>query len=143
MTSALAHAGEWLGFGAKTAVGYGRLELDQRAQADALEKADQRAREEKLRELTPAMRLIQAFTSTCEEKFNARAKDKLNAGLHQRAGVLVSDALKDDTWSLEEKAALADALEAWLPRVIEKLDRKDDWKDARKKLKLAQLRPQS
>lgn len=143
MTSALAHAGEWLGFGAKTAVGYGRLELDQRAQADALEKAAQRTREEKLRELTPAMRLIQAFTSACEEKLNAGHKDKLNAGLHQRAGALVSDALKDDTYSPDEKLALADALETWLPKIIEKLDKKDDWKDARKKLKLAQLRPQT
>ncbi len=143
MTSALAHAGEWLGFGAKTAVGYGRLELDQRAQADTIDKAEQRARKAELDKLTPAIRSLREFASACEEKFKAGAKEKLNAGLHQRAGVLVSDALKDDTWSLEEKAALADALEAWLPRVIEKLDRKDDWKDARKKLKLAQLRPQS
>lgn len=143
MTSALAHAGEWLGFGAKTAVGYGRLELDERAQADAIERAEQRALDAELGKLTPRLRSLREFTSACEAKFNAGAKEKLNAGLHQRAGVLVSDALKDDTCPPDEKAALADALETWLPRVIEKLDRKDDWKDARKKLKLAQLRPQT
>ncbi len=143
MTSALSHAGEWLGFGAKTAVGYGRLELDQSAHADAIERAEQRALDAELSKLTPLLRSIREFTSACEEKFNAGHKDKLNAGLHQRAGVLISDALKDNTYSPDEKAALADALETWLPKVIEKLDRKDDWKDARKKLKLAQLRPQA
>jgi len=35
---------------------------------------------------------------------------------------------------------LADALAEWLPKVVEKLDRKDDWKDARKKLRIAALR---
>jgi CRISPR-associated protein Cmr6 len=143
LSSALAHAGEWLGFGAKTSVGYGRLELDQRAQADANEKAEQRARNAELDKLTPRIRSIKEFISACEEKLSAGIKDKLNAGLHQRAGALVNDALKDETCSLEEKLALADALDTWLPKVIEKLDKKDDWKDARKKLKLAQLRPQA
>lgn len=70
LTAAFRHAGEWLGFGAKTAVGYGRLHFDedaqarrQKAAAEAAHKAEQAAAEAahaaRLAEMSPLERSIQ------------------------------------------------------------------------------------
>lgn len=59
MDAAFQHAFEWLGFGAKTAVGYGAMSIDQKAQqrrqAEEKEKAQQRKREEKLKQETTGL----------------------------------------------------------------------------------------
>lgn len=66
-------------------------------------------------------------------------KEKPNTGLHSQASQLAKAALESGDWSADEKRALAETLETWLPRLVEKFDRKDDWKAARKKLNLAVL----
>ena len=48
--------------------------------------------------------------------------------------------LRQGQIGIANRLQLADVLLEWLPKVIDKLDRKDDWKDARKKLRLAALR---
>jgi CRISPR-associated protein Csm5 len=109
----------------------------------AAELAVTRAAEEKaarLAAMSAEGQKITAFTDACETK---TGKDPLNpgSGLYARALGLSKEALAEGSaWSAEDKLALATAFEAWLPKVIDKLDRKDDWKDARKKLKLAALK---
>lgn len=145
LAAALDLAGEWLGFGAKAAVGYGRLAPDRKALAAAHEaeraQAEAQARELKAAQLGPRLLAVQDLAADCAAKAATGQRDKLNAGLHQRAQNLVKEALADGSpWLAEECAALARTLEDWLPKVIEKLDKKDDWKDARKKLQLARLK---
>lgn len=138
--AAVTHAGEWLGFGAKSAVGYGRVGIDTRERETLQEEAATAARQAELGELSAAGRALREFVDACTAKAAKGHRDKLNTGLHQTAAGLVANALKADSdWSVGEKANLAETLEIWLPKVVDKLDRKDDWKDARKKLKLAQL----
>jgi CRISPR-associated protein Cmr6 len=59
MDAAFQHAFEWLGFGAKTAIGYGAMSIDQKAQhrrqAEEKEKALQREQEEKLKQETAGL----------------------------------------------------------------------------------------
>jgi CRISPR-associated protein Cmr6 len=150
MQAAIEHAGEWLGLGAKTAVGYGRIGQDEALrkklaaeEADRASAAEHAAREAALAKLSPQARAISEFVKACDDKLGAKRKDPLNpgSGLYAAASALCKQALADDGgWNAEERLQLADALNEWLPLVIDKLDRKDDWKDARKKLKLAVLR---
>lgn len=129
------HAGKWLGFGAKTAVGYGRMGLDEKAIEEAREKKKQQAHADELASLSPNLRRIEEF----KEAFDARAKqlrggkDNPNTAFHEKAKDLAREAAG---WSKEEeRLAAADAIEEWLPRVV-----KVDIKDERKKLKLSALR---
>jgi CRISPR-associated protein Cmr6 len=139
---AFEHAFEWLGFGAKTAVGYGAMARDLKAEQDAAALARQRReadeRKARLATMTENMRRIEAF----KEEFAARAgqlrgggKDKPNTGYHGKARRLASDALEGAGWTAEERRVAAEAIEAWLPVVVHV-----DMKDERKKLKLASLR---
>jgi CRISPR-associated protein Cmr6 len=148
LTSAFEHAFEWLGFGAKTAVGYGAMQRDPQAEAraaqaraerEAAERAARAAAEEEARRaaMSEAMRCIDDF----RRDFAARAeklrggKEKPNGVYHGKARDLANLALAAADWSAEEKRAAADAIEEWLPKVVQV-----DIKDERKKLKLAALR---
>ncbi len=123
---AFTHAFQWLGFGAKTAVGYGAMHLDQQAQ-DKREREirENRARAERTAleaSLTENQKTIRAFIDKCEKRqaeLNGR-KDKQNTGIHQEASKLVKGATG---WSPEEKQALAQAIRQWLPQVIEKVEK--------------------
>ncbi len=132
--TAFDHAGKWLGFGAKTAVGYGRMRLDEKAIEVAREKKKLQAHADELASLSPSLRRIEEF----KEAFDARAKqlrggkDNPNTAFHQKAQTLARDAVG---WSKEERLAAVDAIEEWLPRVV-----KIEMKDERKKLKLSALR---
>ncbi|TSE30395.1 type III-B CRISPR module RAMP protein Cmr6 [Tepidimonas charontis] len=153
MRAAFEHAFDWLGFGAKTAVGYGAMAID----AEAMERTEkerakraaeaerQRAEAEqqaRLVSLSPNLRLIEEFKLRARERFEQLrgGKDRTNTYLHTEAQRLVKAALEGEGWTAEEKRALAEAIEAWLPKLVERFDRKDDWKEARKKLKLAALK---
>jgi CRISPR-associated protein Cmr6 len=150
LTSAFEHAFEWLGFGAKTAVGYGAMQRDpqaearaakERAEREAAERAAREAAEEEARRaaMSEAMRRIDDF----RREFTARAeqlrggKERPNGVYHGKARDLAKLALAAADWSAEEKRAAADAIEEWLPKVVQV-----DIKDERKKLKLAALRGQ-
>lgn len=150
LASAIEHAGEWMGFGAKSAVGYGRIGQDQalrrKLEQEAAEKAEaaaRAAREAELATLSPYGRAIAEFVERCQDKQDSGRKDPYTpgTGLFSNALQLSKQALDDSQgWTSADRLQLAEALAEWLPKVVEKLDRKDDWKDARKKLRIAALR---
>ena len=124
-----------------------REEERRRAQEEA---AAQRAREEaerqaRLATLTPNMRRVEEFIAKAEQRLAQLrgGKERQNTGLHSEALQLAKAALEPGDWTPEERRALAEALDTWLPRLVERFDRKEDWKEARKKLKLAQLKGES
>jgi CRISPR-associated protein Cmr6 len=148
LAGAFEHAFEWLGFGAKTAVGYGAMQRDpqaeamaakERAEREAKERAARSAAEEEARRaaMSEAMRRIDDF----RREFAARAeqlrggKENPNGVYHGKARELARLATDAADWSAEEKRAAADAIEEWLPKVV-----RVEMKDERKKLKLAALR---
>jgi len=89
LTAAFEHAFEWLGFGAKTAVGYGALNRDQQAEQAQEEKrlaqAQQAAEEKRLASLSPEERereqkqeIVEAF----RRKFEAACQRQYQPGSH-------------------------------------------------------------
>ena len=134
LETAFDHAGKWLGFGAKTAVGYGRMRLDEKAIEEAREREIEQAYAVERAALSPNLRRIEEF----KEAFDERAKqlrggkDNPNTKYHDMARALAREAAG---WGKEERLAAVDAIEEWLPRVV-----KIDMKDAHKKLQLSALR---
>ena len=104
------------------------------AQADADAEA---ARQAQLAALTPAQRQIAAFREEFENRHQQLrgGKDKPNTAYHAKASQFAKLALESTDWNAADKAAAADAIEEWLPRVVSV-----DLKEVRKKLKLADLR---
>ena len=105
----LQHAFDWLGFGAKTAVGYGALSEDpaakqrREAEADAIRKqaadaAAQAEREEILKALSPAQREIREFLDA-----------RMDHNMPEIAAL--TSALKQGKWSGDMKVAVAQHLE--------------------------------
>lgn len=87
------HAFDWLGFGAKTAVGYGAMEEDPSVKAqrekDLLEKIEQKSKDDEdakrkaeLEKLTPAMRAVGEFLDARADK-NQPELSALLGGLKQ------------------------------------------------------------
>ncbi len=141
LTEVFEHAFEWLGFGAKTSVGYGAMGRDIKAeakiasaQAEAQAAAAQAA---KMATLSPNARLVEAFVVTAQSKLQQLHgnKENPNTEFHAKARDLSKAALEGAEWTAEEKRAAAEALAHWLPQVV-----RVDMKDERKKLKLAHLR---
>lgn len=87
-----------------------------------------------LAEMSPNRRRVEEFIAD----FAARAeqlrgnKENANAVCHNAARTLARDAV---AWTHDERMAVADAIEQWLPKVV-----KVELKDERKKLKLSALR---
>ncbi|MBP9059546.1 MAG: hypothetical protein KBF98_04430 [Rhodoferax sp.] len=119
----------------------------QAAQRKAVRLAEQQVaiqREQALAQMTEQGKQIEALRQACENwakqmpphgNFKKQAADTGKAGFFQDANKLVTVALASPDWTAQDKAALADMLEAWLPQVI------GPWeKDQRKKIKLAALR---
>jgi hypothetical protein len=119
------------------------LKVQQRAEQAAAQQAEvarQAAEAERIRRqasLSHAMREIEAFIEHFAKRADQLAgrKEKPNGADHQKAGSLAKTALEASDWTQEEKAAAADAIETWLPKVVAV-----DMKDVRKKLKLGMLR---
>jgi len=142
LTEAFEHAFQWLGFGAKTSVGYGAMGRDSQAEEKlAREQAQARAAAEqaaKLATLTENGRLIEAYVLASKNRAEQLrgGKDRPNTELHAKARALSKAALEGGAdWTDEEKRSAAEALAEWLPQVVAV-----DMKDERKKLKLAALR---
>jgi CRISPR-associated protein Cmr6 len=143
LTEAFEHAFAWLGFGAKTSVGYGAMDRDTKAEAKlANAQAQAQAAAEqanKMANLSDNARQVETFIQACQQKLSAMGangkKDKPNTDLHAKARALSRAALEGTDWTAEEKRLAAVALADWLPQVVEV-----DMKDERKKLKLAVLR---
>jgi CRISPR-associated protein Cmr6 len=139
LTAIFDHAFEWLGFGAKTAVGYGAMEPDREAEArqarERAENEERRARETRRATMTESLIKVEDFIAACSKQFQTGRQDRQNTGIHQRAQQLAKEARESGGWSGDEKKALAEAISEWLPKVVERID-----KDALKKLKLSELR---
>lgn len=137
LDAAFKHAGEWLGFGAKTAVGYGRMSIDTTEQERQAEAAREEQKAQQLAKLTPALREIETFIADCQKRQAELmgGKDKPHTTHHAKANALAKLAHEAGDWTAAEKTAAADAIETWLPQIVAV-----DIKDLRKKLKLAALR---
>lgn len=110
---------------------------EQRARREREQAAAEQAREAELKDLTGNMRTVKAFERSCAERHAAiKGKpDSPNTEFHNKARELVKTALDDAPWLPEERTALAETIEHWLPKIV-----RVDMKDERKKLRLAQLR---
>jgi len=115
----------------------------QRQQAEAQRRAEQAAdRQALLATLTPQLRQVEEFKAQAEARKAqlGSARERANTDIHALAQRLAKSALESVDWSADEKRALAEAIETWLPQLVETLDRKDEWKKVRKKLKLDVLK---
>lgn len=143
LQAAFEHAFEWLGFGAKTAVGYGAMQPNAQAtrrREEALrEQKEQAERQARQAALSPAMRTVEAFVQELRAKHEQypNYKEAPNGVLHGKARELAQTAHESADWSAEEKRAAAEAIETWLPKLV-----RVDIKDERKKLKLGALKGQ-
>lgn len=148
LTHAFEHAFKWLGFGAKTAVGYGAMSRDHSAEARAAklqagrEAEVQQQREEneksaRRKSMSEAANAIQDFVDYMQRRHDSlRGKpNRANGEEHNRARQLSKTALENSAWTPDEKRAAAEAIAEWLPKVVAV-----DMKGERKKLKLAALR---
>jgi CRISPR-associated protein Cmr6 len=128
LEAAFKHAFAWLGFGAKTSVGYGAMQGNRIIPVPPPEPPD----------TSP----VGKFVADCKKKQESQNKDPFNPGqgLYGQALALSRQALSDEGgWTNDGRLKLAEALSEWLPKVIERLCTPDNWKEARKKLKLADL----
>lgn len=143
LQAAFEHAFEWLGFGAKTTVGYGAMQPNAQATQDRKEKQrkqkEQAERQARQAALSPAMRTVEAFVQELRAKHEQypNYKEAPNGVLHGKARELAQTAHESADWSAEEKRAAAEAIETWLPKLV-----RVDIKDERKKLKLGALKGQ-
>jgi CRISPR-associated protein Cmr6 len=137
LTAAFAHAFQWLGFGAKTAVGYGAMQVDEQAIAQA--EAQRLAAEKKAARASksPQAQKIDDYIEHMQRRWKdlSGKPTRINGEEHNRTRQLAKTAREDPAWTAEEKRAAADAIDKWLPEVVAV-----DIKDERKKLKLAALR---
>lgn len=90
LRAGFAYAFDWLGFGAKTAVGYGAMERDKKAESDREAKRrrreeiarEEQAKREELENLTPAVRAIHEFLAIRPDK-NQSEISTVIAGMKQ------------------------------------------------------------
>ncbi len=141
LTAAFAHAFDWLGFGAKTAVGYGAMQRDTAAEAEyhqKLQAEETKARKQaELGAMTPQRRRIQEFIDYAEKELqrSPRPKSKIGQKDYQEAQKLAKDAQAPE-WSPEDRAAARKAIEDYLPRLAD-----ISLRDVRKRLELDKLAP--
>ncbi|MGB4911290.1 MAG: type III-B CRISPR module RAMP protein Cmr6 [Candidatus Dechloromonas phosphoritropha] len=109
--SAFEHAGKWLGFGAKTAVGYGRMTLDERAQEAAeklaTEKAEKQQKEDQAAQKQAELEQLSPFDRSVQEVLDAKPKD-------QSELKALFNALKGKRWAGEEARNVAERLQAMM-----------------------------
>ena len=126
LRAAFEHAFAWLGFGAKTAVGYGAMQRDEAAE-----------KEQALNDMRPGQRAVVGFIQVMQQRQEQLRGTKGNAGSddYRQAKDLAALASQAADWTSDDKRAAADAIEQWLPQLVN-----IDAKDVRKKLGLAALR---
>lgn len=136
LLAAFEHAFQWLGFGAKTAVGYGAMALDRdalnrarQAQRKAAEEARRRATLDKLSENQRKVFQLQDKLQQRRQDLSGR-KERWGQALTAEVQALVNQA-RGEGWTSDERSQLAAMLQQWLEQVIE-----IDWKEARKRLGL-------
>lgn len=137
LIAAFEHAFAWLGFGAKTAVGYGAMEVDESAKRTREQAQRAAAQAAHIATLSPAWQRIEAFVAELRAKHEQYPtyKEKPNGAFHNKARELANAAHAGIDWSADEKRAAAEAIEEWLPKLV-----RVDLKDERKKLNLGALK---
>lgn len=106
LTAAFEHAFEWLGFGAKTAVGYGAMQIDERATASR-EAAEKERREVEQKKEQQQERQKQIQTMSPVEQEIARCLDERTDPNLKEASALIT-ALKAGRWEGETQRAIAE-----------------------------------
>ena len=140
LTAAFEHAFDWLGFGAKTAVGYGAMQRDRKAEAARQDALEEKQRAAARSAMTEQRRAVEDFITYMKNRSDAlRGKVvRPNGAEHDRARKLAKAAMEEEGWTHEERRAAADAIELWLPKVVNVV-----MKEEHKKLKLTTLRGES
>lgn len=133
---------EWAGAGAKTATGYGRMAVDEKASKEIEKQREEEAAQQreqqrlKTREaLSPNQRAIEELRDEIEKRLPNGKIAISDAFWGTRIKKVALEAEQSGEWSATEKAALADMLETEAGKLM-----KLDAKDLRKQLKLASLR---
>jgi CRISPR-associated protein Cmr6 len=137
--AALGLAFDWIGFGAKAAVGYGAMARDEGAKAARERAAAEEAAARRRASLGPQQLAVAEFLDYMGQRAEGLRgnKERPNGEAHGRAGALARRALEDTpAWSREDRLAAAEAIEHWLPRVVSL----PDPRDAFRKLRLRQLK---
>ena len=137
LSAAFEHAFTWLGFGAKTAVGYGAMQVDESAKYKREEAQAEAAQKAHLAQLSEAQQHIAVFVQEFRDKHEQfpNFKENPNAAFHGKARALAKLAHESADWSADEKREAAEAIEEWLPKLV-----RVEIKDERKKLKLGSLK---
>ncbi|MDD2845472.1 MAG: type III-B CRISPR module RAMP protein Cmr6 [Rhodoferax sp.] len=137
LTKAFEHAFAWLGFGAKTAVGYGAMQVNERARNQRQQAQAEAAKAQHMASLSPALQMIETFVTAFSQHHAKYStfRDKANGAFHTQARTLAKAAQEGADWSADEKRQAAEAIETWLPKLVQV-----DIKDERKKLKLGALK---
>jgi CRISPR-associated protein Cmr6 len=102
------HAFAWLGFGAKTAVGYGALKPDPKAEEERRRKAAEREEKERLSSLSEQGRQIEALRARLQN--HQGKKQPVSGVLYQELNKLMKAAL-DTPWPDAERMMLADLVD--------------------------------
>lgn len=115
----------------------------QREEAEAAKRrasVEKAAREAALAAMTLNQRRVEEFREFCERRAEQLMgnKEATNAQIHTKARELAKAAREGADWTAEEKRTVADALDEWLPKLVSKIDMKEE----RKKLGLTALRGQ-
>lgn len=125
ITDAFEHAFDWLGFGAKTAVGYGAMKRDKAAEAAAEQQRAERmqqaqeamAKEQEAREKAAALEKLSPVERSIQE-FLSNRTDKNQSEISAVIG-----AIKQGRWQGKEKLAVAQ----WLKNKMQAT--KGQWKE--------------
>lgn len=142
LAEAFEHAFEWLGFGAKTAVGYGAMRRDaqaeQRAAAAAEQAQAERTKAAERQKMTDAQRAIADYEEGMAARVQAQRGRKTSKGQGEyRAARALARAAESADWTADERRAAADAIERWGRQLIAL-----EPKELRKEFGLAKLRGQ-
>lgn len=143
------HAFDWLGFGAKTAVGYGAMRRDKEAEdnaakvraeheAEAQRREEAKRRQAALDAMSPNQRRIEELRAEIEMRLEREQGRKLPVSDQfwgERIKKLARTAAESAEWTADEKTALADMLENYAVRLMAL-----EPKELRKQLKLSALR---
>ncbi len=107
--SALKHALDWLGAGAKTAVGYGLMQEDPPSTEDLQRKLRARAEQEALRALSTEQRVLRQLQAQLEEHQQSNRKPDAGSAFMGEARKWLDAGL---VWPAPERAELATLIEA-------------------------------
>jgi len=124
LQAAFEHAFEWLGFGAKTAVGYGAMKEDA-LQADILENRQKEMVEDSLSDEEKRMRILQTFFEEAKKKNDRTPGGPLNdtrvlllkeaqswekAEMRRQAAELIRETVRFLPWSKKKKKEMQQLL---------------------------------